>query len=733
MIVDGCGTTEDDWMVHELSDTFGTSASVFAVAFDMDGDEDMDLLVLNSGEANEVYINQGDGSFAEGTSTGVGAALTSLTRDSTAAAVADFNGDGHIDVFEAYKGTHEPTLFLNDGSGGFQSVNDDFEYFSSFYEWDKNSYDAVPPTVTNCDAVDVDGDGAVDIVVSTGLDVYVMVNDGNARFNITIFTKLYGGSYGEAGVDYGRSTVLDVNNDGAIDIAVIMDGEKKLFFNDGNGNFLMNSFHMPEMISSRTEDSSIHLVAADFDNDGDTDLYASNFGMENELLLNCGKGYSMLPSSKYCAPSPYSPVVESMTPSVGITQGGDIAVVRGRLGSDPNGEVLIGGKACEILTRSSMTTWVCVTPPGIGPAGDVLVSNYGRLSLPPASEGGEEQSLFEYGPPKILWSSPQFLSLSLQATPSGGIQGGGVEFTVGGENFAPESHLMRARICSYVHFDIDECYECEDVTLFEPNQFTCTLNDAGILGQLKVHKMLVLLGADGDWDNPLNPRTSGTSSDSSFNKVCFPETITITQAWQTTTMQVCKCPPGYHDDPVLNTDRCEQCAHNTYSENGAECLPCPVGSTFSTNGGGVGTDVSVCDCNGQSTMDVAAKECKCNPGYQGSPTTGCSPCGQFGYKPYVGNTQCDPCPPGSQTNIEGAISSDSCYCGDNAEMNTEAGRCECAPGYGGDATNPSVGCTPCGTTNTATDTWIRGIPTKPSRALTTTSLSVHLCIGAAQT
>ena len=174
--------------------------------------------------------------------------------------------------------------------------------------------------------------------------------------------------------------------------------------------------------------------------------------------------------------------------------------------------------------------------------------------------------------------------------------------------------------------------------------------------------MLVLLGADGDWDNPLNPRTSGTASDSSFNKVCFPETITITQAWQTTTMAVCKCPPGYHDDPVLNTDRCEQCAHNTYSENGAECLPCPVGSTFSTNGGGVGTDVSVCDCNGQSTMDVSAKECKCNPGYQGSPTMGCSPCGQFGYKPYVGNTQCDPCPPGSQTNIEGAISSDSCQC-----------------------------------------------------------------------
>ena len=102
----------------------------------------------------------------------------------------------------------------------------------------------------------------------------------------------------------------------------------------------------------------------------------------------------MLPSSKYCAPSPYSPVVESMTPSVGITQGGDIAVVRGRLGSDPNGEVLIGGKACEILTRSSMTTWVCVTPPGIGPAGDVLVSNYGASpSLLPLRVGRSRVSL----------------------------------------------------------------------------------------------------------------------------------------------------------------------------------------------------------------------------------------------------------------------------------------------------------------------------------------------------
>ena len=71
--------------------------------------------------------------------------------------------------------------------------------------------------------------------------------------------------------------------------------------------------------------------------------------MKNQLYLNCGRGFSPLPGSKFCAPSPFRPRIDSITPSTGATQGGELAVVRGLLGADPNGKVTIGGMPCDIF------------------------------------------------------------------------------------------------------------------------------------------------------------------------------------------------------------------------------------------------------------------------------------------------------------------------------------------------------------------------------------------------
>ena len=135
------------------------------------------------------------------------------------------------------------------------------------------------------------------------------------------------------------------------------------------------------------------MVAADFDSDGDMDLYVSNFGSSNELLLNCGNGYSMLPESKFCVPSPRLPVLESVTPHVGTTRGGELAVVRGNLGADPSGQLFIGGEKCDMFSYSSTFTWLCNTPAGVFPAGDVIVQNFGRLSRVISNE----EPKFEYG------------------------------------------------------------------------------------------------------------------------------------------------------------------------------------------------------------------------------------------------------------------------------------------------------------------------------------------------
>ena len=95
------------------------------------------------------------------------------------------------------------------------------------------------------------------------------------------------------------------------------------------------------------------------------------------------------------------------------------------------------------------------------------------------------------------------------------------------------------------------------------------------------------------------------------------------------------------------------------------------------------------------------RACQCKKGYGGDATSTlvqCTQCGNSAYKDEVGNVQCTACPMGSSIAGENqaAIDIGECICQGNAEMNVEMGRCECLPGYGGDASNIAVGCSPCG-------------------------------------
>ena len=68
----------------------------------------------NNGEANELFLNTGSGSFVKDTSFDGGSA------DTQAVAFGDVNGDQHLDIIVGnYNQANQ--LFLNDGSGGFGS------------------------------------------------------------------------------------------------------------------------------------------------------------------------------------------------------------------------------------------------------------------------------------------------------------------------------------------------------------------------------------------------------------------------------------------------------------------------------------------------------------------------------------------------------------------------------------------------------------------------------------
>ena len=86
-----------------------------AVAGDFDGDGFVDLFVVNFDEENELLLNDGTGNFS--LSEEAGDAVTTTER-SVDVVAGDFDGDGFVDLFVVNYGAANE-LFWNDGTGSF--------------------------------------------------------------------------------------------------------------------------------------------------------------------------------------------------------------------------------------------------------------------------------------------------------------------------------------------------------------------------------------------------------------------------------------------------------------------------------------------------------------------------------------------------------------------------------------------------------------------------------------
>ncbi|MGI9180856.1 MAG: FG-GAP-like repeat-containing protein [Longimicrobiaceae bacterium] len=138
---------------------------VTAVFFDANGNGHLDLYVGSGGNEfwgeqeplrDRLYLNDGAGNLRRATG-----ALPDLFANTSTVAPADFDGDGHIDLFvgsrvvtSAYGVTPRSYLLRNDGTGHFTDVTD-----------------ALAPglaeagMVTDAVWIDYDGNGALDLVV----------------------------------------------------------------------------------------------------------------------------------------------------------------------------------------------------------------------------------------------------------------------------------------------------------------------------------------------------------------------------------------------------------------------------------------------------------------------------------------------------------------------------------------------------------------------------------------
>jgi enediyne biosynthesis protein E4 len=118
----GDGTFADDpgaADVHRLR-----SRSLGVVAADFDGDGVPEVYVANDGEPNQLWKRGADGRWRDrALMAGVAVNARGQAEASMGVAVADDDGDGHLDLFLTHLTGETNTLYRNDGTGGFTDAS----------------------------------------------------------------------------------------------------------------------------------------------------------------------------------------------------------------------------------------------------------------------------------------------------------------------------------------------------------------------------------------------------------------------------------------------------------------------------------------------------------------------------------------------------------------------------------------------------------------------------------
>ena len=269
--------------------------------FDMDGDDDLDLLLLGgglesgsptsppSGSGHGLFENGGQGIFSD---VSLEAGFEHLRGYGMGAACGDVNGDGAIDLYITQRGPN--ALLLGDGHGRFTDVTELWNAVS--VDWSSSAT-----------FVDFDSDGDLDLFVvryidldadlecrdSTGRRDYcppasgppihdlLLRNDGSSFTDVSLKAGLTHSAQPGLGV-----VAADITGDGQQEIYVTNDGAaNQLWVRLTDGSWRDEAMQRGVALNyNGVPEASMGVVAEDFDGDQLSDLFMTHLQEETHTL-----------------------------------------------------------------------------------------------------------------------------------------------------------------------------------------------------------------------------------------------------------------------------------------------------------------------------------------------------------------------------------------------------------------------------------------------------------------
>ena len=230
----------------------GSQQIVYA---DVNGDGIPDIVSSNG--LLEIWIGKGDGTFTQQTN---GDEYIVDGGSGQSLALADFNGDGNVDVAQLGGDYKQLSLFFGNGKGSFNGA----AALSS-------TTDAMPAPlyIQLNDVADVQGKGYTSAlyVDSSGANPDVVTGVSDGKGNFTYVTGLSASAV--PNLAYLEPVQADFNGDGKQDLLIAgTDGSLSVAISNGDG-----TFGTPQSLSLPALDCEVnYAAAADLNHDGFTDI-----------------------------------------------------------------------------------------------------------------------------------------------------------------------------------------------------------------------------------------------------------------------------------------------------------------------------------------------------------------------------------------------------------------------------------------------------------------------------